>query len=212
MSALLLFAMLPSALSLLVASGRACSPRMTTAVIEVPTLPVEECVRIFGRLADSQHMFTEPIRTAASGFEFSSNTAIKPKWLVGYVSRECCGDDVDLPPHRTKWSSLLFADGTTKVCDRKHFDSVLCGAEYVAPLGTPKWSVPGKALVDTKACAAEPSSAALDALWLALGGDGDELSSDVVITRLREMATSDPLDEAVLFSEFAIAMQAAANA
>ena len=193
------------------------------------SVSVEEGVSLFGRLADSQHVrllytcarcyghaqhvfarasqvFSEPIRTAASGFEFSSNTAIKPKWLIAYVSREPCGEDVDQPTHCTRWSSLLFPGGA-QVCTRESFDAALSSAEYTAPLGTPKWSVPGQALIDIKVCAAPPSPAALDALWSALGGAGDELACDTVLTRLREMSTKDDLNEAVLYSEFAEGLQ-----
>jgi hypothetical protein len=34
-------------------------------------LSIEEAASVFGRLADAQHVYKEPIRTAASGFEFS---------------------------------------------------------------------------------------------------------------------------------------------
>ena len=182
------------------------SARLSAA--EVATVSIEDAVAIFGRLADSKHVFTEPIRTAASGFEFSSNTAIKPKWLIGYVSREPCGEDVDLPTHNTRWASLLFPDGAG-VCARSCFDSIVCGAEYTAPLGVPKWAIAGKVLIDAKTCAAQPSPAALDAFWTALGG-GDELARDAVIARLHEWAKSDDLSEAVLFSEFWVALQGSA--
>ena len=164
-------------------------------------LSIEEHASIFGRLADSVHVFREPIRTAASGFEFSTNTAIKPKWLIAYTSREPCGEDVDLPTHNTRWSTLLFP-GNTQTCSRELFDRTLSSAEYIAPLGLPKWSVPGKVLLDVKACAAPPKPMALDACWTALGGGADELARDDVCARLSGWATSDPLDEAVLFSEF----------
>ena len=91
------------------------------------------------------------------------------------------------------------------------FDSALAHrAEYTAPLGVPKWAVAGKELVDTKACAAAPSPAALDCLWSALGGSDDLLSRDAVIAQLRTWATSDDLGEAVLFSEFLAGLSAAA--
>ena len=57
-----------------------------------------------------------------------SNTAIRPKWLIAYTEREPCGEDVSLPPHRTQWSALLFADSST--CTREHFRTQLSGAEY----------------------------------------------------------------------------------
>ena len=85
-----------------------------------------------------------------------------------------CGEDVDGAEHTTRWSSLLFADGA-ETCTRASFDS--------APLGVPKWAVAGKELVDTKACAAAPSPAALDCLWSALGGSDDLLSRDAVIAQ-----------------------------
>ena len=211
-------------------------PRMTETALK---LSIEEAASVFGRLADAQHVYKEPIRTAASGFEFSrratalpshtgrsllplaycmrellpltyashapptanspashppltclsptclspsttpptashrlsptasaclsptclsppplttaplhhrlaptsppppltcltppsrSNTAIKPKWLIAYTEREPCGEDVSLPPHRTQWSVLLFADSST--CTREHFRTQLSGAEY----------------------------------------------------------------------------------
>ena len=43
-------------------------PRMTETALK---LSIEEAASVFGRLADSQHVYKEPIRTAASGFEFS---------------------------------------------------------------------------------------------------------------------------------------------
>lgn len=90
--------------------SRGTSMTETTAV----KISIEEAVSLFGRHADTQHVFTEPIRTAASGFEFSSNTAIKPKWLIAYTSRaEPCGEDVSLPTYHTRWSSLLFADSAS---------------------------------------------------------------------------------------------------
>lgn len=173
---------------------------MSTAA--VAGITVEDAIGLFGRLSDSQHVFSKPIRTAASGFEFSSNTAIKPKWLIAYVSREPSGEDVDLPTHTTRWSSLLFADGAGTI-SRGHFDEVLGSAEFAAPLGVPKWSIPGKALVDLKACAAKPSDAALDALWTAFGGAGETLEREVMLACLLEWPKSDELGEAILFSEFA---------
>ena len=172
-------------------------------------LSIEDAVCLFGRISDAQHVFREPIRTAASDFEFSSNTAIKPKWLIAYVSREPCGEDVDQPTHNTRWATLLFPDGA-QACTRARFDSVLGSAEYTAPLGTPKWAVAGKVLVDTKRCAAPPSPAALDALWAALNGR-DQLACEAVVERLGEWATSDDLCEAVLFSEFWGGLQASAE-
>ena len=126
--------------------------------------------------------------------------------MIAYDSREPCGEDVDLPTHRTRWSLLLFPDGA-RVCSRESFDGALSAGEYTAPLGLPKWSVPGSVLVDNKACAAPPSPAALDVAWSLLGGAGDELACDAVVARLSGMATSDDLDEAVLFSEFRQAVQ-----
>ena len=179
---------------------RAHAPSIMSAA--ATSVSVESAVGLFGRLADSQHVFSQPIRTAASGFEFSSNTAIKPKWIIAYTSREPCGEDVDLPTHHTRWSSLLFADGAS-ACARAHFDEAVCGAAYSEPLGAPKWSVPGKVLVDTKACAAAPSTAALDALWMSLGGTGkDELQVEDVAARLKSWAQSDDFGEAILFKEF----------
>ena len=172
---------------------------------------VEDAISMFGRLADSQHVFASPIRTAASGFEFSSNTAIKPKWIIAYVSREPCGEDVDLPVHHSRWSTLLFPDGA-RTCSRARFDNEIGNAQYVSPLGTPKWSVPGKVLVDASACKAKPSTAALEVLFEALGGDMAEgnLSRDSVLSKLSAWASSDDLGEAVLFSEFASAIGATA--
>ena len=161
-------------------------------------ISIEEAVSLFGRLADAQHVFTEPIRTAASGFEFSSNTAIKPKWLIAYTSRESCGEDVSLPTHHTRWSSLLFADSAS-TCTREHFKQQLCSAEFATPLGVPKWSVPGKVLVDNKACASAPSADALDVLWTFLGGGDDVLECDAVVAKLNACAKLDDLHEAVLF-------------
>ena len=166
-------------------------------------LSIEEAAAVFGRLADSQHVYKEPIRTAASGFEFSSNTAIKPKWLIAYTSREPCGEDVSLPTHRTLWSSLLFSDAST--CTREHFTTQLSSAEYGAPLGIPKWSVPGKVLVDAKQCAEVPSASALDAAWTFLGGE-EVLECDAVVARLSACAQADELHEAVLFSEWRAAL------
>ena len=208
---LLLFSAVAHSLRLPAAAPTKIIPvaRMSaTAVASV--VSIEEAASLFGRLADAQHVFTKPIRTAASGFEFSCNTAIKPKWLIAYVSREPCGEDVDGAEHTTRWSSLLFADGA-ETCTRASFDSALAHrAEYTAPLGVPKWAVAGKELVDTKACAAAPSPAALDCLWSALGGSDDTLSRDAVIAQLRTWATSDDLGEAVLFSEFLAGLSAAA--
>ena len=184
---------------------------MSAATEVASSISIEEGIALFGRLSDSQHVFEEPIRTAASGFEFSSNTAIKPKWLIAYTSREPCGEDVDLPVHNTRWATQLFPDGA-QTCARERFDSALCSAEYAAPLGLPKWAVAGKVLVDAKACAAPPSAAALDALWSALGGGGDELACESVIAKFREWAASDELGEAVLFSEFWNGLQSAASA
>ena len=173
------------------------------------TVSIEEAVSLFGRLADARHVFSEPMRTAASGFEFSENTAIKPKWLIGYASRVPCGEDVDLPTHQSRWSTVLFPDGAS-TCSRDSFDKAVCGAEYVAPLGTPKWAVPGQVLVDMKACAAQPSPAALDALWGALEGSDEGLQRDAVADRVCAWAKSDNLGEAVLFSEFSTALSDAA--
>ena len=206
--ALLLCTPAADALSSFSASRPAVHVRMSATDV-VTDVKIEDAIAIFGRLSDSQHVFEEPIRTAASGFEFSSNTAIKPKWLIGYDSREPCGEDVDLPTHTTVWASLLYPDGS-KVCTRENFDSVICSATYTAPLGTPKWAVAGKVLVDTKACAAPPSAAALDALWSALDG-GDELALESVIAKFRGWAASDDLNEAVLFSEFWGVMQSSAS-
>lgn len=195
---------LPVAMSYTLAStststSRTSAPSMTAVTSSVS---VEDAIGLFGRLSDTQHVFREPIRTAASGFEFSSNTAIRPKWIIAYTSREPCGDDVDLPTHHTRWSSLLFADGAS-ACVRAHFDEQLCGAEFCEPLGAPKWSVPGKVLVDTKVSAATPSGAALDVLWTALGGAGaDELELESVVARLGSWAQNDDLGEAILFKDF----------
>ena len=172
-------------------------------------ISIEEAISLFGRLADAQHVFSEPIRTAASGFEFSANTAIKPKWLIAYATRESCGEDVDMPPHTTRWASLLFPDGAS-ACDRDSFDAALCSAEFAAPLGTPKWAVPGEVLVDMKTAAATPSQRALSALWTALGR-GADLQRDAVIATLRTWAKSDDLNEAVLFSEFKARLEDAAS-
>ena len=180
--------------------------RMSAAATTASAISVEECVSLFGRLSDAQHVFTEPIRTEASGFEFSSNTAIKPKWLIAYVSREPCGEDVDLPTHTTQWSQLLFPDGAS-TCDRESFDGAISGATYTAPLGLPKWAVPGEKLVDTKLCSEAPSAAALDALWVALGGTGGTLQCDAVVATLKGWAISDPLSEAVLFAEFSTGLK-----
>ena len=128
-----------------------------------------------------------------------SNTAIKPKWLIAYTTREPCGEDVSLPTHRTMWSSLLFADAST--CTREHFTTQLSSAEYGAPLGIPKWSVPGKVLVDANQCAEVPSVSALDAAWTFLGGE-EVLECDAVVARLSACAEADELHEAVLFSEW----------
>ena len=189
-------------------AGGAARIRMSAAPVACDAASIEEAVSLFGRLSDSQHVFTTPIRTEASGFEFSSNTAIKPKWLIAYVSRDPCGEDVDLPTHRTRWSSLLFPSDV-RMCSRETFDRVMSEAEYEAPLGIPKWAA-SNVLVDTKACAAPPSLAARDALWTALGGK-DELACEVVIANLRAMATSDELHEAVLFSEFRSGLQSCAT-
>ena len=232
--------------ALRVSPTRARGLRMTETAVK---LSIEEAAAVFGRLADSQHVYKEPIRTAASGFEFSrratalwpqpfrycpsptacascclsttashhrlspashlppplsrSNTAIKPKWLIAYTTREPCGEDVSLPTHRTLWSSLLFADGNT--CTREHFTTQLSSAEYGAPLGIPKWSVPGKVLVDAKQCAEVPSASALDAAWTFLGGE-DVLECDAVVARLSACAQADELHEAVLFSEWRAAL------
>ena len=132
-----------------------------------------------------------------------SNTAIKPKWLIAYTSREPCGEDVSLPTHRTLWSSLLFSDAST--CTREHFTTQLSSAEYGAPLGIPKWSVPGKVLVDAKQCAEVPSASALDAAWTFLGGE-EVLECDAVVARLSACAQADELHEAVLFSEWRAAL------
>merc|ERR1740138_1873311 len=121
-------------------AARTSQVQLSAAEATTTTVSVEDTASIFGRLADAEHVFTEPIRTAASGFEFSSNTAIKPKWLIAYVSRDPCGEDVDLPTHSTRWSALLFPDGA-QVCSRDSFNAALCAAEYTAPLGLPKWSV-----------------------------------------------------------------------
>ena len=207
-SSLLMLLALPATHSLSLSVTRAAGVSMTVAAAGSTAVSVEDTASIFGRLADAEHVFTEPIRTAASGFEFSSNTAIKPKWLIGYVSRDPCGEDVDLPTHCTRWSTLLFPDGA-QVCSRASFDAALGAAEYVAPLGIPKWSVPGKELVDAKACAAPPSAAALEAAWLLLGGGDGELACECVVARLCEMATSDDLNEAVLFSDFRKAVEEA---
>lgn len=173
-----------------------------SAATTTTEISIEDAASLFGRLSDAKHVFSEPIRTAASGFEFSENTAIRPKWLIAYVAREPSGEDCDLPTHYTRWSQLLFPDGA-EACSRKRFDGVLCDAEYAEPLGLPKWSIPGQVLIDSKACAAPPSAAVLDALWTALGGGGgDELACDRACDRLSSWATSDPLNEAVLFSEF----------
>lgn len=183
-------------------SARTRAPRMSADV------SVEDAISLFGRVADAKHVFDEPIRTAASGFEFSFNSAIKPKWLVAYVSRTPGGEDVQEDTHASRWSQLLFPDDAT-VCSREAFDAALQSAEFSAPLGTPKWSVPGEKLVDTAACAQTPSAAALDALWVALGGGAAGLQRDDVLTRMRSWAAGDTGD-AVLFAEFAAALRTAA--
>ena len=145
-------------------------------------------------LTTASHLLPPPSR---------SNTAIKPKWLIAYTTREPCGEDVSLPTHRTLWSTLLFADAST--CTREHFTSQLSSAEFGAPLGIPKWSVPGKVLVDAKQCAETPSASALDAAWTFLGGE-EVLDCDTVVARLSACAQADELHEAVLFSEWRAAL------
>ena len=54
--------------ALRVSPTRARGLRMTETAVK---LSIEEAAAVFGRLADSQHVYKEPIRTAASGFEFS---------------------------------------------------------------------------------------------------------------------------------------------
>ena len=53
-------------------------PRMTETALK---LSIEEAASVFGRLADSQHVYKEPIRTAASGFEFSRRATALPSHL-----------------------------------------------------------------------------------------------------------------------------------
>ena len=100
----------------------------------------------------------------------------------------------------------MFADGAEE-CSRANFDERLCAAEYQEPLGVPKWSVPGKVLVDNTACKTAPSKEALDTLWAALGGTASStLSSAEVISKFKEWAVKDELREAVLCNEFIAAL------
>jgi hypothetical protein len=187
----------------LLSALRTLTPRMSSGV------SVEDAIALFGRVADSKHVFDEPIRTAASGFEFSVNSAIKPKWLVAYASRTPGGEDVQEETHASRWSQLLFP-GDATVCSRDAFDAAFASAEFTTPLGTPKWSVPGEKLVDTAACAQGPSAAALDALWAALGGGSAGLQREDVIANLRSWAAGSDTGDAVLFAEFAAALRSAA--
>ena len=67
-------ALLLSGIDALVTPTRA-RPRMTETALK---LSIEEAASVFGRLADAQHVYKEPIRTAASGFEFSRRATALP--------------------------------------------------------------------------------------------------------------------------------------
>ena len=71
--------------ALRVSPTRARGLRMTETAVK---LSIEEAAAVFGRLADSQHVYKEPIRTAASGFEFSRRATALSLLLVAYCMRE----------------------------------------------------------------------------------------------------------------------------
>ena len=80
-------ALLLSGIDALVTPTRA-RPRMTETALK---LSIEEAASVFGRLADAQHVYKEPIRTAASGFEFSRRaTALPSHTARSLLPLACC--------------------------------------------------------------------------------------------------------------------------
>ena len=81
--------------ALRVSPTRARGLRMTETAVK---LSIEEAAAVFGRLADSQHVYKEPIRTAASGFEFSRRATALPLLPVAYCMRELLALNYCLSP------------------------------------------------------------------------------------------------------------------
>lgn len=125
-----------------------------------------DCLLIFGRIADK--MFVEKPEdiqgTAASGYEFGTLEAGRPKWICTYLQRsgqtQGGGSEVD---HVPAWRGLF---GDDESISKAQLAVALRDLKFTMPLGAPYGARP--------TTADKPSDAAIDAFWRLMGGSEDD--------------------------------------